>query len=56
MAKKELPYILASSNIQKINEYNFSKALFICKQNTNFSDKNIKQFLLEKLIDGNTSC
>ena len=56
MAKKELPYILASSNIQKINEYNFSKALFICKQNTNFSDKNIKQFLLEKLIDGKTSC
>ena len=56
MAKKELPYILASSNIQKINEYNFSKALSVCKKNTNFSDKNIKQFLLEKLIDDKTSC
>ena len=56
IAKKELPDIIMSAGIQKISENNFSKALSICKNNTNFSDKNIKQFLLEKLIDSKTSC
>ena len=56
IAKKELPSIIMASGIQKISEDNFSKALSICKKNTNFSDKNIKQFLLEKLIDGKISC
>lgn len=49
--RKELPSMLTSLKIQNINENNFSKALSFCKKNTNFSDKCIKQFLLEKLID-----
>lgn len=51
VAKKELPSILMSLNIVDVNKNNFSKALSLCKKNTNFSDKNIKQFLLEKLTE-----